>query len=404
MYGCAAGDEPVAGLRFEGSFADGGDTRVTASVDEAAGVSRVSWNRGDAIGIFSDRGHENVPYVSVSDASHAVFRPAGEVISDGTVFAAYYPYAETAAGGMRSIRGGVPDRQSFVSGDNVSKMFMRAAAGISDEGSVSLCFENMFSVLEFGLKGSAVLASMEIEADVPIAAGAEIDLLSGTVGTPDGESGSIVVDFGPDGLALSASPVYVPVGVMPFRTSGAVTLTFTDMSGARFRKVIWSGGMEVGANCYVRQPLAAMQATDFSAAELWSDDFKDVRLPDSDLFGELVSGSHSYYTEGVFGIVSGQLRVGTKTKYACLTISSILPESRTADLTVEISARALSSSVAVEFGVKGSGALSAGSVTVDSSAQYETFSVDVFGADSSTRLEIGGAGFYLGSLRITERM
>lgn len=402
LCGCTVAEQAGGGLHFEGVFSDGDGTRVEISADEAAGRSRLRWQESDCIGIFSDAGHANVPYRCENVSSKAEFRPVGSAIDGGDRFWAYYPYTaqgEECNAGAFSC--GVPACQSFIDGDNADKLLLRATAGRSEGDAVLLEFENVFSVLELKLKGDAVLSSLHIVSDAALAGNTVLDLDNGDMRDMTETSDTLHLKFGDGGLALGSEAVGVPLGVLPFSTSGPVTITFEDTDGGRFVKSIWPQGMTVPAGTHVVQPLAYIKASDFTVADVWDDDFSDVQLPENDQFGELVSGGYVYSTEGPFGWNSGQLRVGTKTKLAYMTLSQLLEQCDTADLTVELSVRSIASGgCIVDFSIAGSGTLSAQTAMITSSQEYLPLVVAIYGADATTKLRFGGAGFYIDSLKI----
>lgn len=405
LCGCTVSEPYENGLRFVGTFSNDGDTRVEISADRDAGVSRMKWQMSDCIGIFSDAGHVNVPYRCARIDEKAQFLPQNETVSDGNMFWAYYPYASQCDGCTVGVfEYVVPRRQSFVEGDNSDKLFMCATAGKSEDGIVALEFENVLPLLQFELKGDAVLSSLTVDAGVPIAGKTILDLASGEIGGVSETYTFVRVDFGAGGLSLSAEPVPVTLGVLPMDAVGPVTLVFEDISGARFVKNIWQQGMSVPAGVHVLQPLAYINASDFARADIWSDDFSSVELSGSDLFGRLVSGECVYETIGPVALVSGQLRVGKKNSLAYLKLPQLLGGGVTCDLKVEMSVKALSSgSGKAEFYVDGSGSLSENSAKIASTQQYGVVSVSISGADETTRFRFGGDGFYLNSLKITEQ-
>lgn len=407
MCGCAADESYSEKLHFVGSIIPDQSTRVGIEADESAGVSHLVWHKNDRIGIYADDVYSNVAYAASAADACADFVAETESIDAGERFYAYYPFSVDCNGcAVDRLPCSISSQQTFLDGDNSMKLFMYAVSNGVTDNTVRLEFENVFSVMEFGLKGrDVVLSEMCVESSVPLAAKTSLDLTTGLLGDYSETSQSVALDFGTSGLALSAENIYVPVGVIPFDTDDPVKLTFTDMSGRKFVKEIWTGGMSLPSNTHLRQPLAAFDAADFKDDYIWNDDFSDAVYSGNNTIGVLTSGEYVYSAEGPVERRDAGLRIGKVNYPAYLIVPALLPEGKTADLVIEMSLRSLTSSVdnPVELYVlSGAGTLSVSAVNPASYPDYRTCKVALSGADSSTRLRIGGIGFYIDLLRIYE--
>lgn len=256
VTGCT--DEIESGKR------DGTPIVMTASLEPMVSEverpdNNITWAVGDKIGVFVGPTKEMPFKADQAQVSTTLTAMAADIpVYSGNNAYAYYPGKGSQ---MSYINPSVtiPAKQTFVGGSNPDKLLMAAKATVED-GAVAFKFRHLGGVLEFGLKSNdnVVLSRMTMALVAPIqgyylAGSAKLDfhkevpMLGSTIvqGSKD-----ITVSFGESGLVLSSAPVFVPIGVLPFEsTGGGVKFTFFATDGGIYdMPAIWTDNSPLGDN------------------------------------------------------------------------------------------------------------------------------------------------------------
>lgn len=288
-----------------------GDVQFAAAIDPVSAESRAvqqgtvtSWETGDRIGItamIDGTPHiENIPYTLSDATTFSMLAPVAEAIrwnesvTGRRTYFAYYPYAETNAGGLLSravVRFSVPAEQHVANGANTTLPFLvgEASTSATQQQPVALRFRNFASVLELHFEplGETSIASIEI-------APAEGSALSGWMaaeGTTDNlgnvtlteQSDRLTVVCDGDGLALDkARSLRIPLG--RFTTGeGGLTLKAVTTDERVFSETLFAGerftsyvtdeaGAFVSAK-YIPHSMAMEVISDETREVYFSDDF-----------------------------------------------------------------------------------------------------------------------------------
>lgn len=288
-----------------------GDVQFAAAIDPVSAESRAvqqgtvtSWETGDRIGItamIDGTPHiENIPYTLSDATTFSMLAPVAEAIrwnesvTGRRTYFAYYPYAETNAGGLLSravVRFSVPAEQHVADGANTTLPFLvgEASTSATQQQPVALRFRNFASVLELHFEplGETSIATIEI-------APAEGSALSGWMaaeGTTDNlgnvtlteQSDRLTVVCDGDGLTLDkARSLRIPLG--RFTTGeGGLTLKAVTTDERVFSETLFAGerftsyvtdeaGAFVSAK-YIPHSMAMEVISDETREVYFSDDF-----------------------------------------------------------------------------------------------------------------------------------
>lgn len=288
-----------------------GDVRFAAAIDPVSAESRAvqqgtvtSWEAGDRIGItamIDGTPHiENIPYTLSDATTFSMLAPVAEAIrwnesvTGRRSWFAYYPYAETNAGGLLNravVRFSVPAEQHVADGANTTLPFLvgEASTSAAQQQPVALRFRNFASVLELHFEPleETSIASIEI-------APAEGSALTGWMaaeGTTDNfgnvtlteQSDRLKIVCDGDGLALDkARSLRIPLG--RFTTGeGGLTLKAVTTDERVFSETLFAGerftsyvtdeaGAFVSAK-YIPHSMAMEVISDETREVYFSDDF-----------------------------------------------------------------------------------------------------------------------------------
>lgn len=303
-----------------------GDVQFAAAIDPVSAESRAvqqgtvtSWEAGDRIGItamIDGTPHiENIPYTLSDATTFSMLAPVAEAIrwnesvTGRRSWFAYYPYAETNAGGLLNravVRFSVPAEQHVADGANTTLPFLvgEASTSATQQQPVALRFRNFASVLELHFEPleETSIASIEI-------APAEGSALTGWMaaeGTTDNlgnvtlteQSDRLKVLCDGDGLALDkARSIRIPLG--RFTTGeGGLTLKAVTTDERVFSETLFAGepftsyvtdaaGAFVSAK-YIPHTMAMEVISDVTTEAYFSDDFNWITP--SDRWNDLIRG------------------------------------------------------------------------------------------------------------------
>lgn len=217
------------------------------------------WNRGDLAGIFVNATREMTFEAGQSGTSTRLSAVMADIPAYyGTKAYAYFPASGDGESYLRASLT-VPSVQTFADGANPNRMNMAAIAEVKN-AEADFSFRQMGAILELGLKTrdeGIVLSKMKIEVVNPsagkyIAGSVKIDFTGdgpelGT--TVSGGTNTITVNF-PDKVALGSTPVYIPVGVLPFASDGGgLQITVYDQNDNTCAlPAIWTQDNEISEN------------------------------------------------------------------------------------------------------------------------------------------------------------
>lgn len=325
-----------------------GDVQFAAAIDPVSAESRAvqqgtvtSWEAGDRIGItamIDGTPHiENIPYTLSDATTFSMLTPAAEAIrwnesvTGRRSWFAYYPYAETNAGGLLNravVRFSVPAEQHVADGANTTLPFLvgEASTSATQQQPVALRFRNFASVLELHFEPleETSIASIEI-------APAEGSVLTGWMaaeGTTDNlgnvtlteQSDRLTVLCDGDGLALDkARSIRIPLGRFTTAAGGltfkAVTTDERVFSETLFAGEPFTSYVTDDAGAFV----SAKYITHTMAMEVISDETREVYFEDD--FNWITPSSRwDNLTGGGWPTVSAETSITGKANYFALDL------------------------------------------------------------------------------------
>lgn len=218
-----------------------------------------SWVENDPVGIFVNATREMVFKADQSASSTSLSAVMADIPAYyGSVAYAYAPATATSDVYFRTTLP-IPATQQFANGRNLNVLNMAAIAPV-ESAAAEFHFKQLGAILELGLKSPDAdisLSKMKIEVVNPSAGkymsgrakidftGSEPELAS----TITGGLNSITVEFA-EGITLSQTPVFIPIGVLPFATDGGglqVTVYDQENNTCVLPK-IWTGDNEISEN------------------------------------------------------------------------------------------------------------------------------------------------------------
>lgn len=327
-----------------------GDVQFAAAIDPVSAESRAvqqgtvtSWETGDKIGItamIDGTPHiENIPYTLSDATTFSMLAPVAEAIrwnesvTGRRSWFAYYPYAETNAGGLLNravVRFSVPAEQHVADGANTTLPFLvgEASTSATQQQPVALRFRNFASVLELHFEplGETSIATIEI-------APAEGSALSGWMaaeGTTDNlgnitlteQSDRLTVVCDGNGLALDkARSLRIPLG--RFTTGeGGLTLKAVTTDERVFSETLFAGER---FSSYVTDEAGAFVSAKYiphtMAMEVISDETREVYFSD-DFAWITPSTRWNSLTGGGWPTVSAANSITGKANYFTLDLLS----------------------------------------------------------------------------------
>lgn len=236
MAGCKVEEETGSGnsIAFSGTMED-----LTVVLGDRN--PEYHWTAGEKAGIFLEATVEMPFRIETSGASTRLLADAADLPeSYGTMAYAYFP--GTGEGKVFVDADIViPEQQTCSAGHNPNALNLAATAPVTD-AAAQLEFRHLGAVLDLGISSdeAITIGSIRVQASQPasgsyLAGRAKIDFLSGEpeLDMSAIESGvnTIMVSF-PEPLALSSTVQYIPVGLLPFSTTGGgLTVTLYDEAG-----------------------------------------------------------------------------------------------------------------------------------------------------------------------------
>lgn len=202
---------------FSGSM-----STMTAALGDAL---TQTWQADDELGIYVYATSEMRYKINESSASTGMTAVTADIpVSYGTDAYAIYPPCSAKNRFEANIV--VPNAQTYADGVNPDLFYLAAQADVVD-GAADFEFKHLASVINLGLKSddNVKISKLEISAPAPargsyLAGEAKVFLSYETLDLGDVSKGNntVVITFD-EPLALSATPVYVPVAVLPFSTT-----------------------------------------------------------------------------------------------------------------------------------------------------------------------------------------
>lgn len=218
-----------------------------------------TWTENDPVGVFVNATREMLYKADRSAAATSLSPLMADIPAGfGSAAYAYAPAAGTSDPYFRTSLQ-IPATQQFAEGRNANVLNMAAIAPVAD-AAADFRFKQLGAILELGLKSPDAdinLSKMKIEVVNPSAGKyltgrVKIDFTGqkpALASTVTNGLNSITVEFY-DGLKMASTPVYIPVGVLPFSSDGGglrVTVYDTENNACEL-PVVWTEDNEISEN------------------------------------------------------------------------------------------------------------------------------------------------------------
>lgn len=127
------------------------ETRFAAS-DEALAGGTISfkWEPGDAMGVFTDAGENNIKYVNSSSVASQATTFVPTVSVSGTPTYAYYPYSADAGEDITALKGNIPATSTINSElTTIPGIYRRGTYKSTTDGLSTFGFRQLFATVRF---------------------------------------------------------------------------------------------------------------------------------------------------------------------------------------------------------------------------------------------------------------